>query len=68
MNVRAELRSAAAGSEPVRVDMPESGDQYTFLWTPAAAGDYTVVVQATGVDGDGRPFERLAVLGVPVTE
>lgn len=66
--MRAELRSATPGAEPLTVDMTAFGDEYVVLWNPVAAGEYTVVVQAEGRDGAGNPFERLSVLGVSVTE
>ncbi len=37
---------------------------FAATWRPATAGEYTAVISATGKDGAGNPFERLAVIGV----
>jgi hypothetical protein len=39
---------------------------FAATWRPEKAGEYTIVIAATGKDGAGSAFERLAVIGVPV--
>jgi hypothetical protein len=67
VSVTAQVRDAAGG-EPMVIDLPAEGAGYGASWTPSAPGEYTIVIQATGADAAGNPFERLAVLGASVTE
>jgi hypothetical protein len=44
------------------------GASFSGAWTPAANGEYTIVIEVTGADAAGNLFERLSVLGASVSE
>jgi len=41
-------------------------DTFGGVWRAGEAGEYTVVIVATGTNSAGNSFERLSVMGVEV--
>lgn len=64
----ARARILGPAGEPVVLPLAQAGETYAATWTPAAPGEYTIVVEVTGIDAAGNPFERLSVLGASVGE
>jgi pimeloyl-ACP methyl ester carboxylesterase len=66
--VALQARISGATGDTVVLPLEPEGDAFSATWTPPASGEYTIVVEAAGVDEAGNPFERLSVLGASVTE
>jgi pimeloyl-ACP methyl ester carboxylesterase len=72
VTVQAKVREEATGSitEVKLFDDGAHGDGaagdgvFAAPWRPKKAGEYTVVIAATGKDSTGSAFERLSVIGV----
>ncbi|MCU0507580.1 MAG: alpha/beta fold hydrolase [Anaerolineae bacterium] len=61
--VSLQARISGPADESTVLPLQRDGDAFAATWTPGAAGEYTIVVEATGLDAAGNLFERLAVLG-----
>jgi pimeloyl-ACP methyl ester carboxylesterase len=68
--VAAQARIIGPAGETSVLPLARATDGVSFAetWTPAANGEYTIVIEVTGADAAGNLFERLSVLGASVRE